>query len=102
MQNYEDSLPINIGSGQEIDITGLAHLIAKTVGYTGEISFDATKPDGTPRKLLDCTKINRLGWQAHTSLQNGLETTINWYAEQRSEKKENFIVRFQSLLRQNI
>jgi len=70
---------INIGSGQEISINKLAYLIAESVGFHGEIKWDKTKPDGTPRKLLDVSYLNRLGWSAKTSLQDGIAKTIEAY-----------------------
>ncbi len=75
MQNYDDSQHINIGCGKDISIIELAQLIAKTVGYTGNITNDTTKPDGTMQKLLDVTKLQNLGWQASISLENGLAQT---------------------------
>ena len=68
---------INIGTGSDVTIKELAELIKKTVGYEGELEFDTTKPDGTPKKLLDVSKINKLGWQAETSLEEGLKTAYN-------------------------
>lgn len=64
---------VNIGVGEDITIAELAKLIAQTVGFEGRIEFDASKPDGTPRKVLDCTRLNGLGWRARTSLHEGLE-----------------------------
>ena len=78
IKNYSNSEPINVGSGQEINIITLANIIAKIVGYTGEISFDKTKPDGAPRKLLDTTKLKDLGWQAKVALEDGLIKTNDW------------------------
>lgn len=72
MDNYEGPGTINVGSGQEVSISYLAKLIKDTVGYEGEIKFDTSKPDGTPRKLLDSTKIQNLGWRASTRLDHGL------------------------------
>ena len=79
MQQYNEPAPINLGSGQEISIKDVAILIKEIVGYKGKINFDAQHPDGTPRKLLDCSKLNRLGWYAGTSLKLGLEKTYEWY-----------------------
>jgi len=73
MNNYDDSEIVNIGSGTEVSIKELAHLVQETVGYPGKIVFDTAKPDGTPRKLLDTTKLNKLGWKAPTPLQDGLK-----------------------------
>lgn len=81
MKNYNDSEIINIGTGMDVSILELAHLIGETVGYNGKIVFDATKPDGTPRKLLDVSKINALGWRAAVPLRDGIQQTIRWYEE---------------------
>jgi len=72
---------LNIGSGEEISIKNLAHLIAKTVGYGGRVSFDLDKPDGTLRRVLDSSRLNDLGWAHKISLENGVEETYNWYKE---------------------
>lgn len=72
MNNYNDSEIINIGSGEEVSIQDLAEAIKKTVDYRGDIEFDTSKPDGTPRKLLDCTKLHNLGWKQSTTLEEGL------------------------------
>ncbi len=90
MHNYNTSEIINIGSGQECTIAELAHLIKEIVGFEGKIVFDSTKPDGTPRKLLDSTKINNFGWRAKTELYDGLKKTISWY-EERLLKTQNFV-----------
>jgi nucleoside-diphosphate-sugar epimerase len=70
---------INIGSGEEISIKNLAYLVAKTVGYDGQIKFDTTKPNGTKRKLLDTYKINSMGWKPLIKLEQGLLDTYKWY-----------------------
>ena len=72
LKNYEGAPLVNVGSGQEISIQNLAVLIAKTVGFPGKIEFDATKPDGTPRKVMDSSKIKTMGWQASTTLESGI------------------------------
>ena len=72
---------LNIGSGKEISIKDLSYLIQKIVGYEGSISFDSSKPDGNPRKLLDSTKVNNLGWSAVVDLEEGLFKTYQWYLE---------------------
>jgi GDP-L-fucose synthase len=73
---------INIGMGKDITIRALAELVSEIVGYDGEIVFDTTKPDGTPQKLLDISRMDALGWQAKTSLRDGLEGTYEWYKKQ--------------------
>ena len=72
MQRYSGNEIVNIGSGVEITIRELAETIKRVIGYPGVLRFDETKPDGTPRKLLDVSKLQRLGWQAHTTLEDGL------------------------------
>ena len=70
---------INIGSGEEISINELAIKISKTLNFSGELIFDDSKPDGNPRKLLDSTLINSLGWKSKTSLDEGLNQTYEWF-----------------------
>ena len=77
LQNYNEQGLVNIGCGTDVSIKELAELIVAEVGYQGELIFDTTKPDGTPRKLMDTKKINRLGWQNKISLKNGLRVTLN-------------------------
>jgi len=79
LKNYNESGIVNIGSGKDITIENLAKLISKIVDFRGTIEFDLTKSNGTPRKLLDTTKINNLGWFAKINLQEGLEKTISEY-----------------------
>ena len=79
MQNYDEPEIINVGTGEDLSISELAHLIRKITGYRGEIVYDPSKPDGTPRKLLDVSRIHRLGWQAQTPLPLGIEKTYAWY-----------------------
>ena len=78
---------INIGSGQEITIGELAQKIAKTVGYNGEIKFDLSKPDGTLRKLLDSSRLNKLGYKSQISIDEGLKSTYNWYLNNQDKLK---------------
>jgi GDP-L-fucose synthase len=75
MKHYSDGEPVNIGSGAEVSIRELAERVCKTVGFTGKLVFDATKPDGTPRKLTDTTKLRGLGWNNARSLTEGLTQT---------------------------
>jgi GDP-L-fucose synthase len=82
MQNFSYSEIgefINIGTGEEISIKELAYLIKEIVGFNGKLEFDHTKPDGTPRKLLDCTKLNSLGWESKISLYDGINMLKNNY-----------------------
>ncbi len=79
MQKYNENEIINIGTGQDITIAELAAVMAEITGYTGEIIFDPSKPDGTPVKRLDVTKISNLGWQAKTSLREGILRTYTWF-----------------------
>ncbi len=81
MLNYDDESIINIGTGQDISIKELAELIKDIISYEGNIEFDSSKPDGTPKKLTDVAKLNNLGWKNNTSLQNGLKSTYDWYLD---------------------
>lgn len=81
MNNYNDSEIINVGVGKDISIRELAELVKKIVGYEGEVSWDPTKPNGTPKKLLDVSKLTILGWQATTNLSVGIQATYQWYQE---------------------
>ena len=79
----ENTLPmishINVGSGKDITIKELAEIMREVVGFEGKISFDNTKPDGSPRKLIDVSRLSKMGWKNSTSLREGLELTYNWY-----------------------
>lgn len=79
MNNYSSPEHINVGSSEEYRIMDLAELIAKKVGYSGEIIWDTSKPNGTPRRKLDNSKINQLGWKSSVTLDEGLDITIDWY-----------------------
>jgi len=81
MEVYNDSEIVNVGWGQDCTIQELAELIAEIVGYQGELSWDSSKPDGTPQKLLDTSKLTRLGWQPSLPLREGLVRTYRWYAD---------------------
>jgi GDP-L-fucose synthase len=85
LEKYNDSQHINIGSGIEISIKNLALKISNQIGYDGEIIWDTNRPDGTPRKVLDVTKISKLGWKPNISLDQGIRSTIDWYLENRAE-----------------
>ena len=79
LNEYSEHSPINLGTGVEVSIKDLAVKICEIVGFNGELVFDITKPDGTPRKVLDVTKINELGWQSKTNLENGLKISFEWF-----------------------
>jgi GDP-L-fucose synthase len=81
LENYDAPEPINVGVGEDLSIRELAELVAEVVGYTGGLEFDTTKPDGTPRKLLDVGRIHDLGWRAEIGLREGLEQTYEWYRQ---------------------
>lgn len=82
LENYDASEPINVGVGRDLSIRELAETVAGIVGYRGLLEFDTSKPDGTPRKLLDVSKIHSLGWSAQIGLRDGLAQTYAWYQEQ--------------------
>ncbi|MDP3051567.1 MAG: GDP-L-fucose synthase [Eubacteriales bacterium] len=79
MDRYDDSAPINVGTGEDLSISELADLIKEVVGYQGAVRFDHTKPDGTPRKLLDVSRIRDLGWKPSYTLEQGIRQTYEWY-----------------------
>ena len=79
LKTYDEAEHINVGSGQEVTIAGLAELLAEVIGYRGELVFDRSKPDGSPRKALDSSRIAALGWKPRYSLAEGLEQTYAWY-----------------------
>lgn len=81
MNNYNSSEIINIGTGKDLSIAELAHMIKDIVGYSGDIVFDTSKPDGTPRKLLDVSKLFDMGWKPRITLEEGIRTAYNWYQE---------------------
>ena len=83
MERHSGETFLNVGTGKDIPIADLAVMVAEAVGYTGEIRWDRTKPDGTPRKLLDCTRIHALGWVPKMSLRDGIAATYRWYIEHR-------------------
>lgn len=84
MQHVSEPGPINVGTGQDLSILDLASLMAEVVGYQGQLVFDSSKPDGTPRKLMDVSKLTGLGWKAQTGLREGIERTVTWYLQERA------------------
>jgi GDP-L-fucose synthase len=85
MTNYDGEELVNVGWGEDLSIRELAELIKKVVGFKGAIEFDSTKPDGTPRKLLDTTRLSQLGWRPRVGLEAGLRSTYAWFIQHESE-----------------
>jgi len=83
-ENYNNDSHINIGVGYDVNISDLANMISEATGYRGDISWDLTKPNGTPRKLLDSSRISQLGWKPKIDLENGIQETIKWFLEARA------------------
>jgi GDP-L-fucose synthase len=81
MQQYDGAEQINCGAGYDLTIKELAELISKVVGYEGSLAFDTSKPDGTPRKLMDSTRLAKLGWKPKIELKQGLEATYRWFVQ---------------------
>jgi len=81
LENYDEPAPINVGVGTDLTIAELAAQIAEVVGWNGELAWDTTKPDGTPRKLLDVGRIEALGWKAEIALADGVRMTYDWFLE---------------------
>jgi len=82
LENYDDDIALNVGCGKDVTIKELAELVAEIVGFRGSILWDDSKPDGTPRKLLDTTRINDLGWYPKVELSTGIRDTYDWYQSQ--------------------
>ncbi|MBI5230783.1 MAG: GDP-L-fucose synthase [Coriobacteriales bacterium] len=81
LEHYDDPETINVGTGVDVAIRELAETVADVVGWEGRLVFDASKPDGTPRKLLDVSRLGDLGWRARTGLREGVESTYRWFVE---------------------
>lgn len=81
MQHYDNEQLINVGWGEDVSIAELAALIGRVVGFSGDLRFDATKPDGTPRKLLDTNRLKSLGWKPRIGLEEGVRATYEWYRQ---------------------
>lgn len=81
MDRYSGELHVNVGVGEDLTIRDLAEMIRNVVGFEGQLAFDTDKPDGTPRKLLDTSVINAMGWRANTELSSGLQDTYRWFLE---------------------
>jgi GDP-L-fucose synthase len=85
MENYDEDSHINVGSGEDLPINELARLIAQEAGFSGEIKWDSSKPDGTPRKLLDVSRLRSLGWSPTVTLEEGIRLTIEWFKQNESK-----------------
>jgi GDP-L-fucose synthase len=83
MENYDAEEIINVGTGEDLTIRELSEMVSKAVGYIGEISFDASMPDGTPRKLLDVSRLQALGWSPKIPLPQGIASTYAWFRKNR-------------------
>lgn len=81
LERYDDPSPVNIGTGEDLTISELAALVAEVVGFEGEIAYDRSKPDGTPRKLLDVSRMKATGWEPRISLRDGIASTYEWFKE---------------------
>jgi GDP-L-fucose synthase len=79
LENYDDDIAINVGVGEDVSIKELAETIKRIIGFEGSIEWDSSKPDGTPRKLLDVSRLTDLGWNAKISLEDGITSTYQWY-----------------------
>jgi GDP-L-fucose synthase len=85
MEHYDHSEPLNIGTGEDLTIADLAATVARIVGFTGSIRYDSSRPDGTPRKVLDVSRLNALGWRPTIELSDGIASTYKWYCEHVAE-----------------
>ncbi len=93
LRHYSEADTINVGSGQEVSIRELAELIADVVGFHGQFAFDASKPDGTPRKLLDTSRLSALGWSAKIGLRDGISQVYNWFEQQNAVDEQRVAAR---------
>lgn len=85
MNHYDSPEIINVGVGEDVTIKELAEMVKEVVGYTGKLTFNTTKPDGTPRKLLDVTRLHKTGWQAKTDLKEGIRETYYWFVQNQDQ-----------------
>jgi GDP-L-fucose synthase len=83
---YNEDTHINFGTGNDLSIKYLAQTIAEVIGFDGEIQFDNSKPDGTPRKLLDVSKLGALGWKSSIQLKDGIQKTYDWFLSHEASK----------------
>jgi GDP-L-fucose synthase len=89
LENYDDPTPINVGTGEDLEICELAGLVAEVTGFRGRIVFDESKPDGTPRKLLDVSRLSGLGWSPSISIGDGVASAYRWFVENVSEQRSS-------------
>jgi GDP-L-fucose synthase len=91
LERYDAPEPINVGAGEDVTIRELADIVAEVVGYEGAVEWDTSKPDGTPRKLLDVSRIRKLGWEPQISLEDGIKSTYEWYVDHMAAKHASAI-----------
>jgi GDP-L-fucose synthase len=84
MKNYSDALFLNVGTGHDISILELAETIAKVIGWQGSFTFNTSRPDGMPRKVMDVSRLSALGWAARTDFESGMKMAYEWYAANRA------------------
>ena len=85
MESYTHEEHVNVGVGEDLSIRELAEMIGQVVGFRGDLVFDTGKPDGTPRKLVDTTKINALGWKARIGLREGMQSAYQWFLDNQGQ-----------------
>jgi GDP-L-fucose synthase len=88
LEHYDGGVQVNVGTGRDATVAEIAEIVASAVGYEGETVWDTSKPDGTPRKLLDVSLLSSLGWQARTSLSDGITATVGWYRDHAADLRE--------------
>src|SRR3954447_16531275 len=91
MLHYDDPQILNVGSGEEVTVCELAEMVREITRYPGAISFDTSKPDGTPRKLLDSSRVTALGWKPRRTLRSGVEATYEWYLNEQPETRASMV-----------
>lgn len=87
MEHYDGPGQVNVGTGEDVTIKELAGLVAAAVGYQGEITWDTSKPDGTPQKLLDVSTLQASGWAPRVPLEEGVRSTVEWYREHAGDRR---------------
>jgi GDP-L-fucose synthase len=92
MNNYSSSEIVNVGWGKDVSILELAQLVREVVGFEGELIFDSSRPDGTPRKLLDTTRLQALGWRPNIELRDGIRSTVEWFQQVHADQPGNIKV----------